>query len=384
MATLRKLIRSLAIAYIYFAHVSLLRLIGPYSAVLLTRGLCYLHWMLTLVTPAGRDRRAMSRVLPRVQPTLSLRTAHRRYLAVKHQYFVEHHVYPTTRGRRFVAQTYGPIEGREHLKNALAKGRGVILLAHHFGMSRMIYPALRELGYDNHHHKIEDATHARGTFRFVARAVIDKLRQDEQACGLNVIHHRPGATFERIADLLQRNAIVGIAGDGAAGAHFLDVPFLGAAMPFPTGPARLAARTGAPIITAVCLLAGLWRHRLVLHPPIYCQDDSPATLQQVVREYAGLLDQHTRRQPWQWWTWRRLDIEESADGQLRLVPRAPATATADPSAPPGGAGDGPGGSRPPAAELSGAPYHGRFPEAASTATQAEVPREVTRRQRAPR
>ena len=192
-------------------------------------------------------------------------------------------------------------------------------------MSRMIFPALKELGYDTYHHMVQDVTHANQTHGSIARAVLNKQMQAEKDGGLKVIYHRPGSTFRVIADLLNQNAIVGIAGDGMAGAHFVDVPYLGGTMSFPTGPARLAARTGAPIVSVFCLLEGFARHRLIVHPPIECPDDSPEAVERTVRSYAGLMEEYTRAYPWAWWTWRRLDLEKDADGRVRFVVSGPPT-----------------------------------------------------------
>lgn len=315
---IRKLLASLYVSYVYFPHVWLLRLIGPRAAILLTRGLSCLLWATACLRRRGPLRATMKRVLPQIDPHLPVSTALRRHLALKQQFFVERQVYSTARGRRFVARTYRTVEGREHLDAARAAGRGAILVAHHFDMCRMMFPALKELGYDNHHHMIRETIHTGRTFGFIARALVAKKTRDEAAGGVRVVYHEPGVTFGVLSNLLREGAIVGIAGDGMAGAHFVEEPFLGGTMAFPTGPARLAARTGAPLISAFCLLEGLFSHRLVLYPPIYCADDSPASIEAAVRSYAGRLEEHIRQRPWSWWAWRRLRVPDSPDGRMRF------------------------------------------------------------------
>jgi KDO2-lipid IV(A) lauroyltransferase len=260
----------------------------------------------------------MARVLPSIQPGLSIATALRRHYALKQQFFVERQLFATARGRRFVARTYRNVEGREHLETARAAGRGVVIVSYHFDVCRMMYLALKELGYENYHHMIRETIHSGQAYGFIGRALVNKKTRDDAAGGVKIIYHQPGATFEIIAKLLQQGAIVGIAGDGMAGARFIEVPFLNGTLAFPTGPARLAARTGAPLVPAVCLLEGVFSHRVILYPPIYCQENSPASIEAAVRVYAGLLEEYVRRYPWSWWAWRRLRVREEPDGKIRF------------------------------------------------------------------
>jgi lauroyl/myristoyl acyltransferase len=140
----------------------------------------------------------------------------------------------------------------------------------------------------------------------------------EGASELGVIYHRRGTAFTRMTAILQHNGVLGIAADGLTGSHFVDVPYLGGRVAWPTGPAWLSLRSGAPILLVLSLLEGLARHRITLLPPLYCQGRSRAAVADLVRAYAALLDEYTRRYPWAWWPWRRLDVRPDADGVLWL------------------------------------------------------------------
>ena len=239
---LSRLVKSACIWYVYFPHLTMLRWVGPRAALLFTRGVAWIHWLLTLVGGHGTARRAMTAALPGLwhRAWRSGRSL-RRYLAVKHQRFVEWYLfYPTARGRRFVARTYRDVDGREHLDAALAEGNGVVLLVFHFGMAKMVFPALQALGYDNYHHVFRGATYADETFAPVAKAAMDALATSEEQSGLKVIYHRPNYTFATMVRHLRNGAIVGMNGDGMMGTEFVTLPFLGGTMPFPTGPARLS------------------------------------------------------------------------------------------------------------------------------------------------
>jgi KDO2-lipid IV(A) lauroyltransferase len=311
--------KSLLVWYVFFPHVALLRLIGPWAAVVITRVICWLHWLFLLARGGGRVGTNMRRLAGPFPPGLSVATALRRYLETRHQFFVEWNIYPTVRGRRFVARTYRVIAGREHLDAALAGGRGAILLSHHFGLFRMALPALRAAGYQTHTLVLRGADYAGQAHDAVARAVMYRKVKVERASDLGVIYHRCGAAFGRMSAILQRNGILAIAADGMTGSHFVDVPYLGGRIVLPTGPAWLSLRSGAPILVTMTVLEGLARHRLTIHAPLYCQGRSRAAVEELVRAYAQILDRYSREYPWAWWSWRRMQLGQDADGVPRLA-----------------------------------------------------------------
>jgi KDO2-lipid IV(A) lauroyltransferase len=313
---LRKLLRNLLVWYVYFPHVTMLRVLGPHCALVVARVLSWAFWLSACIRRSDPLAKTLGRALPHIHPGLSISTAARRHLEVKHQYFAERQLYSTARGRRFVARSYR-IEGREHLDAAVAAGRGVILLSHHFDMSRMMYPALHEQGYPNYQHAVREAAHAVRTYPLLARALLDKKVRLESASTVKIIYHQPGATFPVMARVLRQGGLLGIAGDGMAGRHFVEVPFLEGTMAFPTGPARLAARTGALLLTIMCLLDGWFSHRVIVYPPIICEKDSPACVEAATRAQASVLEQYIRERPWSWWVWRRLSVTETPEGKLR-------------------------------------------------------------------
>jgi KDO2-lipid IV(A) lauroyltransferase len=240
----------------------------------------------------------------------------------QHQRFVEWYLYPTRRGRRFVKKTYQDVSGTEYIDAALGKGRGVIILVFHFGMAKMMWPALKSLGYESHQHVFRGATFAGKTFSPVARLAMEVLAKTERNSGLKMVYHRPFFTLEQLYRLLRRNEIVGMNGDGMMGSDFITLPFLDGKMQFPRGPARLAARADAPIIPAYAIPSGIGRHRLVFHPPLYCNQDNPQQVDQCVTEYVEILDDYVRSYPWEWWTWRRIDIGETEEGEAIYSARA--------------------------------------------------------------
>ena len=322
---LRRWIKSAGVWYAYYPHMTMMRMLGPRASLVLARVLGWAHGLLARVGGQKRVRRAMEQALRDSRPDLNVSAELRRYLQLKQQRFAEWYTYPTRRGRRFVERTYRTVEGHEHLESARAEGKGMIVLVFHFGLAKMVWPALKSLGFDNHHHVFRGATYAGQTVGWIAQAAMNKLAQSEEQSGLHIIYHRPFFTFEIMYRLLQKNAVVGMNGDGMMGTDFVDLPFLGGTMPFPAGPARLAARAGAPILSVYCLPEGLTGHRLIVHPPIRCAADVPEEVNATVGSYVALLDDYVHRYPWAWWTWRRLDVARAGDGQVNLTAHGLAT-----------------------------------------------------------
>lgn len=314
---LLRLVKSFCVWYLYVPHLAFLRLIGPRAALLLTHFFSLLHWLALMAGSDRRARAAISGAFPQFRCGVSLATVLRRYVFLKHQRFVEWYLYPTPRGRQFVRDSYARFEGRAHLDQALAGGKGVVVLMFHYGMGKLIFAALQELGYKTHHHVFRGMTYAGETTGYVAKKALDTFVASEKASGLSIVYHKPFLAFTQMARLLRKNEIVGMNGDGMMGTDFVDAQFLGGEMPFPTGPARMAAQSGAPIISIYALPDGAFGHKLVAHPPIYCSADKPDAVASCVREYVALLDDYTRRCPWAWWTWRRLALEQTADGRVR-------------------------------------------------------------------
>lgn len=182
-------------------------------------------------------------------------------------------------------------------------------------------PALQEAGYQTSTLVLRGADYVGQAHDLVAQAVLQKKVAVETASDLGVVYHQRGTAFTRMTAILQQNGVLGIAADGMTGSHFVDVPYLGGRMAWPTGPAWLSLRSGAPILLVLCVLEGLARHRVLLYPPLYCRARSRAAVADLVRTYAALLDEYTRRYPWAWWPWRRLEIGHDADGVLRLQVR---------------------------------------------------------------
>jgi lauroyl/myristoyl acyltransferase len=328
---IRRLLLSVFILYLAFVHLPFLRLVGPRCAIILARLAAWLHWLLTFVGAERHALRAMREVLPATGPGRKPRAVLRQYLALKHRLYVEYDACGTARGRRYLEQSYLPyLEGREHLDAALREGRGAILLVFHYGTVLPMYPALRMLGYEVMLHRATAPVlawalpGARSAFGWAMRVAVRASAAAEQSNG-PTLYHNPNFIFPLMLRRLRQKGIVSINADGMAGTDFNEVPFLGGTLRLPTGPARMSAHSGAPLLPLFALPDGLSRHHFVIHPPLRCPHDSPDAVRETMTAYAAVLDQYVRQRPEAWLTWRRLLVQRHPDGRLRLDVGRPAS-----------------------------------------------------------
>ncbi|HXV84002.1 MAG TPA: lysophospholipid acyltransferase family protein [Candidatus Binatia bacterium] len=127
------------------------------------------------------------------------------------------------------------IKGEEHLKQALAKGKGVLGLSAHLGAFTMIGPRIAAEGYPF------SAVVKQPKDEHFAR-YIDDLRAQK---GIRTISAKPRKEAVRgILKSLRENRIVLVIADEFKSGD-VTVDFMGQQFPAPRGPATLALRTGA-------------------------------------------------------------------------------------------------------------------------------------------
>jgi lauroyl/myristoyl acyltransferase len=289
----------------------------------MARLMAWIHWSLTFFGAQKDTLRAIQRLRPELETQLSARTILRKYLENKHHHFVMWFLAPTRRGRAFVGKTCRAVDGNDLGDAALAEGKGLIGLGYHFGTGRMMMMSLARIyGKDTFEIIYRTETYLQSVLPSVARLAYRLTLANDEKCGLNTIYMTPSAAPLSIIRHLRKGHVLGMAGDGFVASQFVEVPFLGGTMRFPTGVARLAALTGAPIVPIFGLLEGLESHRIIMHPAIYCENDTPEAIEETVRACTQILEWYVRRYPWAWWIWHRLQFGEHPDGRLRITVEA--------------------------------------------------------------
>jgi predicted LPLAT superfamily acyltransferase len=196
------------------------------------------------------------------------------------------------RGGRF---TY-VLEGEEHIRSALAQGRGAVLLGAHVGNWEAAGHAVGRYGVPVHLVGVDRETEP--IRRLLAGAMADRRVQVIQASG------GPAPSVEMLA-ALRRGEVVAMLGDRAFGSATVRAPFLGATAGFPGGAYILAAVAGAPLIQTFAMRERGFRYRLIAFPPDPMQlpprDRRRAFLESCARRYAERLESMLRRYPDQWY-----------------------------------------------------------------------------------
>ncbi len=132
------------------------------------------------------------------------------------------------------------IEGREHLEEALALGKGVLLISAHFGPFEYMNQWFEASGYPVTIpvEKLKDERMLR---------LMVKLRNSS---GVTYVPLGGSAPMRAIVQALRKNQIVLITADRAVEGESVIQDFFGAPARLPIGPVNLSMRTGAPLVGA--------------------------------------------------------------------------------------------------------------------------------------
>jgi len=182
------------------------------------------------------------------------------------------------------------VEGWEHLDDALARGKGVIVVSAHLGnvdiMSQlpaaygvpMLGPVMR--------------VQPERLFQYTL-----KLRQIH---GLRLIPI-DGPLLE-VYRALKRGEVVGLPCDRGIADSSRPIEFFGAPAHLPTGPIRLALRTGAALLPAFALRQPDETFRVQVEPVLELQasGDREADVAAGMRKIVAILERYISRYPEQW------------------------------------------------------------------------------------
>jgi KDO2-lipid IV(A) lauroyltransferase len=182
------------------------------------------------------------------------------------------------------------IVGKEHLEQAVARGRGVILASSHIGNWELGGVMIAQMGYTLH------AVAGVQLGRWLSGAV----RESKSEMALHTISPEDG--FRKLLRALEHNDLVALVVDGDIYAHGVEVEFFGRTYNFPAGPGVLAQRTGALVICGYGERVRPGKFRIVLEKPLDPADfPTVAALNQAV---AGTVEGHIRGHLDQWCIFR--------------------------------------------------------------------------------
>ena len=214
------------------------------------------------------------------------------------------------------------VHGLSHLRQALAKGQGVIALSAHFGNWELLALALASLGF-------EGGVVARHLRYPEYEAFLRNMRQRK-----GVQTHARGGTFKEIARELRANRIIGMMPDqdiDSLDGVFVD--FFGRPTYTPVGPAALALMTGATILPCFIVRIGR-RFRIVIEEaiPVAGSGDRAQELLEITQTWSRMVESYIRAHPDHWvWMHRRWKTQRAVEHPV-AEDRDPAPAAASPAA----------------------------------------------------
>ena len=202
--------------------------------------------------------------------------------------------------------------GEEHLRAALARGKGVIVVSAHYGAFPALGAAIPSLG-----------VHLALLYRKPKSPKTRKLFDDWlDRTGCEIIEDTPRHLAGlRCLEALGRGACLGILIDQ----HFpagIDVPFFGAPARTGVGAALLAVRSGAPFVPIRILRTAPGRYRVAIEPVI----EPPAgrsreALAACTAALTARVEAWIREEPGHWFwihrRWKELDRIEDSHTQTR-------------------------------------------------------------------
>ena len=189
--------------------------------------------------------------------------------------------------------------GREHLDQALERGRGVVIVSTHIGNWELAAVMVAQLGYAMH------AVAGVQLGRWLSGAVRDTKTE------LSITTIAPEDGFRKILRALEHNHPVALVVDGNLYSHGQNVEWFGRETPFPAGPGVLAQRTGALVVPGVCERVGRGRFRIVIEPAL--DPAAFATTAELHQAIAAAAERQIRGHLDQWCIFRPLWPTPAAD-----------------------------------------------------------------------
>ena len=184
------------------------------------------------------------------------------------------------------------LEGEEHLKSALAKGKGVLALSAHLGGFTLIGARLAASGYP-----FSSVVKQPGEEQFAR--YLDDLRAQ---IGIQTISAKPRKDAVRgiLKALRQNRVVLVIADEFKSGGVMVD--FMGQISPAPRGPATLALRTGAVTLPMFATRGTDGSFRLSIGPEIepVQLDELEKSVVATTALFTRHLEAAIRRYPEQW------------------------------------------------------------------------------------
>ena len=182
------------------------------------------------------------------------------------------------------------VQGEEHLREALAAGKGAIVVTAHFG-------------------NVEIMTRASAIRQYQITAVAEHLQPERLYRYLLAQRSIGGVhlvsidgSLKAIFRALRANQLVGLAADRDVSHSGITVPFFGAPANLPAGYVSLALRTGAPVLPIFIVRQPDGRFVIYIEPPLPLANsgDRERDVRSGVAQMVAVLERYISQYPEQW------------------------------------------------------------------------------------
>ncbi len=189
--------------------------------------------------------------------------------------------------------------GKKILDEALARGKGVILVSAHFGNFPVMLARLSVEGYK-----------VAAIMRPMKDVKVEKLfLRNREKLNINTVYSQPRKTcVEDSIRALRENSLLFIPLDQNFGTAGVFVDFFGRKAATATGPVVFAQRTGAAIVPCFIIRQKDDTHKIVFEPPLQLTEGKTEqeTITLNVQKITTLIETYIRRYPAEWgWIHRR-------------------------------------------------------------------------------
>ena len=192
------------------------------------------------------------------------------------------------------------IENVEILQEARGEGKGVLLCTAHIGGMDMLGAALKGAG-ESLYVVADDTTYGR---------LYDHLAETRARQHIFVIGWR---NLRGMFKVLRDNKNLVLFCDGGYRRGDVPVELCGEPTTLPIGPATLAAKTGAPMVTVACRRTDDDRFVTRGLPLIHCTSSEPSEIQRATQAVADELTSIISDDPGQWYMFRPVWPQTDAD-----------------------------------------------------------------------
>lgn len=179
------------------------------------------------------------------------------------------------------------LRGLEHVREALAAGRGVIFVPAHFGSWELFGSSLVPHGIPTDFLVGEQSN----------ALVNDLMNGLRRSAGVGIIER--GMAARGVFESLKAKRVVALLADQDARKHGIFVDFFGTPASTITGPAQFAIRTGCPIVCGNMVRRADETHDAHICAPIYPRAgaDRDSEIRRLTEEQSRILEEYVRRHP---------------------------------------------------------------------------------------